>query len=181
METFTFEFANGISPDTERKELSLDAVLNMLQNPGSIKAERSYIPGTLKNHRRATSNVESRSMLTLDLDGALDGGKEALEEYLKPYVYLWHTTFSHTPEDPHYRYLIPLATEVSAEDYRRIIDHIMSKTMKRLSTRPAPSPPRLCLRQQRNTRSTTSSGRIWSANTSSCGVVTTTLPPTKPR
>ena len=125
METFTFEFANGISPDTERKELSLDAVLNMLQNPGSIKAERSYIPGTLKNHRRATSNVESRSMLTLDLDGALDGGKEALEEYLKPSVYLWHTTFSHTPEDPHYRYLIPLATEVSAEDYRRIIDHII--------------------------------------------------------
>ena len=52
MNTFPFEFANGISPDTERKELTLNAVLNMLQNQGRTQLRPRHVekppPGNLQ-------------------------------------------------------------------------------------------------------------------------------------
>lgn len=122
--TFHFEFAPGTSPHTVGKDLTLDDIAEMLRYHGNIKDESSYLPGEIKDHHRKNVNIISRSAVTLDLDGAQDGGFEALCEYLGKYTYFWHTTFSHCPDKPSYRFLLPLSRPVSAGSYADLVRQI---------------------------------------------------------
>ena len=123
--TFHFEFAPGTAPQTTGKDLTLAEIAALLQNPGNIKDEASYLPGEIKDHHRKNVNIISRSVVTLDLDGAQEGGFGALCEYLSDYTYLWHTTYSHCPEKPSYRFLIPLSRPVSAGSYADLVRQII--------------------------------------------------------
>lgn len=124
--TFRFEFSEGISPKTYDANLTLGDIAKMLQSPGTEKREKSYLPGELKNHHRKSVNVINRSVITLDLDGALEGGFEALCGFLSDFYYLWHTTYSHSEEKPSYRFLVPLAEPVTSGQYGDLVRQIIA-------------------------------------------------------
>lgn len=127
---FHFEFAKGTSPRTEGKELTFAGIREMLKTPGTEKAERSYLPGTIKDHHRKRENIISRSAITLDLDGAQAGGFEVLTGYLRDKQYFWHTTFSHSAEKPSYRFIIPLTEDISPELYESLVMQIIAANTK---------------------------------------------------
>lgn len=124
--TFLFEFSEGTSPQTYSESLTLGNIATMLETPGTKKNEKSYLPGELKDHYRKSVNVISRSVITLDLDGALEGGFEALCGFLSDFYYLWHTTYSHSDEKPSYRFLVPLAEPVTPGQYGDLVRQIIA-------------------------------------------------------
>lgn len=123
---FRFEFSEGVSPQTYDEALTLGDIARMLQSPGTEKREKSYLPGELKNHHRKSVNVINRSAITLDLDGALEGGFEALCGFLSDFYYFWHTTYSHSEEKPSYRFLVPLAEPVTPGQYGDLVRQIIA-------------------------------------------------------
>ena len=122
---FPVEFAQGTSANTTALQYSLDDFLDMLRSPGTQKNARSYLPGELRGHHRSGDNVIGRSVITLDLDGASAEGFTELLSYLDDVAVLWHTTFSHSPQKPSYRVLIPLDGMVTPDVYTRIVREIM--------------------------------------------------------
>lgn len=124
--TFRFEFSEGVAPQTYDEALTLDDIATMLRHPGTEKREKSYLPGELKNHQRKSVNVINRSVITLDLDGALEGGFEALCGFLGDFYYFWHTTYSHSEEKPSYRFLVPLAEPVTPGQYGDLVRQIIA-------------------------------------------------------
>lgn len=128
--TFRFEFSEGVAPQTYDEALTLDDIATMLRHPGTEKREKSYLPGELKNHQRKSVNVINRSVITLDLDGALEGGFEALCGFLSDFYYFWHTTYSHSEEKPSYRFLVPLAEPVTPGQYGDLVRQIIAANPK---------------------------------------------------
>lgn len=122
---FPVEFAQGTSANTTALQYSLDDFLDMLRSPGTQKNARSYLPSELRGHHRSGDNVIGRSVITLDLDGASAEGFTELLSYLDDVAVLWHTTFSHSPQKPSYRVLIPLDGMVTPDVYTRIVREIM--------------------------------------------------------
>lgn len=87
-----------------------------------LKDVGGYVGGTLLNNRRGSKNVESRDLITLDLDNIPAG---MTDEVLKKISLLGcclivHSTRKHEPSRPRLRIIIPLANKVSAEEYEPI-------------------------------------------------------------
>jgi len=81
-----------------------------------IKDVGGFVGGHLKEGRRKNGNVLCRSMLTLDIDSGTP-------EYWREFK-MWnnimccvYSTHKHTPENPRLRLIIPLAREVSEDEY----------------------------------------------------------------
>ena len=125
-ETFSFEFSECTNPQTYSKALTLGDIATMLKTPGTKKNEKSYLPGELKDNYRKNVNVINRSVITLDLDGAQEGGFEALCGFLSDFYYFWHTTYSHSEEKPSYRFLVPLAEPVTPGQYGDLVRQIIA-------------------------------------------------------
>lgn len=108
-----------------------------LDDPANRKACGGYVAGELQEttghpkkpdcvglHRRADAIVK-RSVAVLDADAAsatffLDISMELAGTALAMY-----TTWSHTPENPRWRLLIPLSEDVKPRDYRLIVKALM--------------------------------------------------------
>ncbi|MBS4022384.1 MAG: hypothetical protein KGZ79_08185 [Dethiobacter sp.] len=75
-----------------------------------------YVLGHLKGGRRKKGTVDSRSGITLDADHA-DGNFIDSVEMLFPHRCAIYSTHSHTPEEPRLRVVIPLAREVTPDEY----------------------------------------------------------------
>lgn len=142
--TFSFEFAPGVSPKSHREYLTLGDIAKMLQTPGTEKQEKSYVAGELKNNYRKNVNVINRSVITLDLDGAQEGGFEALCGYLSDFYYFWHTSYSHSEEKLSYRVLVPLAEPLPPSQYGDLVRSIISDNPK-ASIDPASAKPSQCM------------------------------------
>lgn len=87
-----------------------------------LKDVGGYVGGALLNNRRGSRNVESRDLITLDLDNIPAG---LTDEVLKKISLLGcclivHSTRKHEPSRPRLRVIIPLANKVSAEEYEPI-------------------------------------------------------------
>nr|DAY32316.1 MAG TPA: virulence associated protein E [Caudoviricetes sp.] len=87
-----------------------------------LKDVGGYVGGALLNNRRGSKNVESRDLITLDLDNIPPG---MTDEVLKKISLLGcclivHSTRKHEPSRPRLRVIIPLANKVSAEEYEPI-------------------------------------------------------------
>lgn len=87
-----------------------------------LKDVGGYVGGALLNNRRGSKNVESRDLITLDLDNIPAG---MTDEVLKKISLLnccliVHSTRKHDPSRPRLRVIIPLANKVSAEEYEPI-------------------------------------------------------------
>lgn len=140
-ETYTLSVGGSVrATDWKSEEWTLAKFIDKLANPRRTaettaeyaamdKSERSarkdvggYVGGTLKGTRRAKGEVESRSLITLDLDEVTVPLEEALAQIERalPYFYIVHPTHSHTPNAPRLRIILPLARPVSPEEYTAI-------------------------------------------------------------
>lgn len=81
-----------------------------------IKDVGGFVGGALREGRRRNGHVLCRSMLTLDMDYAVPEVWEQIES-LHDWACLIYSTHSHTPEEPRLRLIIPLAREVSEDEY----------------------------------------------------------------
>ena len=70
---------------------------------------------------RKDDNIINRSVIALDYDEITDfkGLYNAINKQLGSYAWAFHTTHSHTTENPRIRLMVPLNEPVSAEDYRK--------------------------------------------------------------
>lgn len=75
-----------------------------------------FVGGALKQGKRKNGFVLCRSLLTLDLDHATPGIWDEVSMFFD-FRCLMYSTHKHTPEAPRVRLIIPLAREVSAEEY----------------------------------------------------------------
>jgi len=81
-----------------------------------LKDIGGYLGGSLKDGKRRGANVEYRSLLTLDLDYA---PVDFWEDFtcLFDYKACIYSTHKHTPDKPRLRLILPLARNVSCDEY----------------------------------------------------------------
>lgn len=84
-----------------------------------IKDVGGFVLGTLKDGRRKKNSVLTRSALTLDMDYALSDTIEQIEMFFSFKCY-FYSTHKHTAEKPRLRLIIPLAREVSPDEYSAV-------------------------------------------------------------
>jgi len=82
----------------------------------SIKDVGGYVGGALREGKRRNGFVLSRSLLTLDMDYAKPGIWDQIET-LHDFKCCIYSTHKNTPNAPRLRLLIPLAREVSEDEY----------------------------------------------------------------
>lgn len=82
----------------------------------SIKDIGGFVAGALREGKRRNGYVLCRSMLTLDMDYATPDTWAQLES-LYDWACCLYSTHKHTPEAPRLRLVIPLAREVSEDEY----------------------------------------------------------------
>ena len=82
----------------------------------SIKDIGGFVGGALREGKRRNGYVLCRSLLTLDMDYATPDTWEQLES-LYDWACCLYSTHKHTPEAPRLRLVIPLAREVSEDEY----------------------------------------------------------------
>ena len=81
-----------------------------------IKDVGGFVGGALREGKRRNGHVLCRSMLTLDMDYAVPGVWKQIES-LYDWACCLYSTHKHTPEEPRLRLIIPLAREVSEDEY----------------------------------------------------------------
>lgn len=105
----------------------------------NIKDVGGFVGGTLKNGTRKSNMVDSRSMITLDLDFAPVDFAADME--LADYAWAVYSTHKHTKEKPRLRLIIPLKRQVTAEEYeaiaRKMAEEIGMKYMDATAFRPS--------------------------------------------
>ena len=87
------------------------------------KDKGGFVAAALKGGRRQRQNVASRSMLTLDADRAKPGFLDAYEASGPPASCVY-TTHGHTREAPRYRIIIPLARDVTPDEYNAVTRYV---------------------------------------------------------
>ena len=85
----------------------------------SIKDVGGFVMGKLKGGRRKKDCVVFRSALTLDMDHAVGDVPEQMEMFFD-FRCLIYSTHKHTPEAPRFRLVIPLARNVSPDEYAAV-------------------------------------------------------------
>lgn len=84
-----------------------------------IKDVGSFVGGTLKDGKRKNGYVNSRSIVTLDVDFATPELWDEIE-MMASYAMVCYSTHKHTGKKPRYRLIIPLATKVGPDAYEAI-------------------------------------------------------------
>lgn len=84
-----------------------------------IKDVGGFVLGTLKDGRRKKDCVLTRTALSLDMDYATPDIIDQIEMFYSFKCY-FYSTHKHTPEKPRLRLIIPLAREVSPDEYSAV-------------------------------------------------------------
>ena len=82
----------------------------------NIKDVGGFVGGQLREGRRKNGMVLCRSMLTLDMDYGKPGGWDEID-LLHDFQCCVYSTHKHTPEHPRLRMIIPLARDITEEEY----------------------------------------------------------------
>lgn len=85
----------------------------------AIKDVGGFVLGKLKSGRRKRDCVISRSAVTLDMDYGTEGIIDEME-MLTDIQMMIYSTHKHTPESPRLRLVIPLAREVTPDEYSAV-------------------------------------------------------------
>ena len=80
------------------------------------KDKGGFVGGSLKGNRRKRETVACRSMLTLDADHAEVGFIDRFISECR-YASCLYTTHGHTPEQPRCRIIVPLARDITPDEY----------------------------------------------------------------
>lgn len=87
---------------------------------GKIKDGPAFVGGLVRGGRRKKENVDTRSLITLDVDHADDGFLFAAELVLGGTAYVIYSTHSHRPEKPKYRLIVPADRSMSPDEYAAV-------------------------------------------------------------
>ena len=82
----------------------------------SIKDVGGFVGGHLKEGRRKNGYVNTRSLLTLDMDYGEPGIWDEIK-MLHPFKCAVYSTHKHTPEKPRLRLIIPMSRTISEDEY----------------------------------------------------------------
>jgi len=82
----------------------------------NAKDKGGFVLGHLKGGQRGKGTVEARSGITLDADHATPEFLDRVET-VATYPYAIYSTHSHTPDQPRFRLVIPLARAVTPDEY----------------------------------------------------------------
>lgn len=97
------------------------------ERKAEIKDVGGFVGGAVEGGRRIRGSVQSRTLLTLDLDYAVPDVWGDITQMYACAMCLY-STHSHTPENPRYRLVVPLSRAVSPDEYeavaRRVADNI---------------------------------------------------------
>lgn len=86
---------------------------------GNIKDVGGFVGGHLKDGVRRNGHVVNRSIISLDADYAPPKMWEDVE-LIADYAIAVYSTHGHTPKKPRLRFLVPLTTPVTPEEYEAI-------------------------------------------------------------
>jgi len=95
---------------------------------GKVKDGPAFVGGLIRSGRRKKVNVESRWLITLDVDNADSDFPTDVDLMLAGTSYLLYSTHSHRPDRPKYRLVMPADREMSPDEYaavsRKLADQI---------------------------------------------------------
>ena len=89
------------------------------------KDKGGFIAGKSANNKRDATSIQSRNMITLDMDYCPPNILEILKDKQDNkkelnFPFFVYSTHSHTPEEPRLRLIIPLKSDISVEKYEPI-------------------------------------------------------------
>lgn len=89
-------------------------------NRGKAKDGPAFVGGLVRTGRRKKENVDSRSLITLDVDRGDDDFLFSVELVLGGTAYVVYSTHSHRPTKPKYRLIIPADRNMSPDEYAAV-------------------------------------------------------------
>lgn len=109
----------------QNKSFEWDKIVErMSQHEVAIsKGGRYFVGGEYSSSERKEANLLNRSLLTLDIDNIVGMSVGDLELMLVLSIdcaFVAYSTFSHTPEHPKIRIVVPLSRTVSPDEYREV-------------------------------------------------------------
>ena len=113
------ELVDKLSNTTRTPETVTDFKKMSKADRDNLKDVGGFVGGTLKNGRRLTQNVQSRTLLTLDLDYVQGNIWESIE-LLYDFSVCMYSTHTHTPDNQRLRLVIPLSRPVLPDEYQAI-------------------------------------------------------------
>lgn len=115
------EFVKKLSRTTYTRETQDEFRHMKKKQQDDIKDVGGYIAAELKDGRRLNENIESKTMLSLDVDYAKSPDEYIADTKLKfKYASCTHSTHSHASEKPRLRTVAPFSRPVSADEYQAI-------------------------------------------------------------
>ncbi|KEQ22324.1 virulence-associated E family protein [Paenibacillus tyrfis] len=87
---------------------------------GKVKDGPAFVGGLVRGGRRKKENVDTRSLITLDVDRADDGFLFTAELVLGGCAYVIYSTHSHRPHKPKYRLIVPVDRTMTLDEYAAV-------------------------------------------------------------
>lgn len=113
------QFCARVNSLTRTQETYAEYIAMDKTHQDAIKDIGGFVAGTLNGPRRSAQSIKTRSMITLDADYAPPGLMDELE-FVLGYAAVMYTTHKHCPEKPRFRLIIPLARDVTPEEYEAV-------------------------------------------------------------
>ena len=104
---------------TMTQETQTEYLKMSIDEQGKVKDVGGFVGGVLKDGKRRSDTVMSRSMITFDLDRAPKDFVDRMQ-LSEPVAWAIYSTHKHKPDSPRMRMLIPLARTVTPEEYEAI-------------------------------------------------------------
>jgi len=86
-----------------------------------IKDIGGFVGGVINGSRRLASTVESRSLLTFDMDFAPTDFVDQMRKFYPDTAWAVYSTHKHKPEKPRLRFILPLTRDVDPEEYEAVM------------------------------------------------------------
>ncbi len=83
---------------------------------GQVKDGPAFVGGSVRAGRRVKGNIDTRSLITLDVDHADENFIFNTDLFIGGQAYLIYSTHSHRPEKPKYRLVAPSSRELSPDE-----------------------------------------------------------------
>ena len=119
------EFCDKVSNTKRTNETILEYDSLPKEKQDDIKDVGGFVGGSLKEGRRKKGYVQSRSLITLDMDYGRENILEELEMFFD-FTCCIYSTHKHRKESPRYRLIIPINREVSEKEYE-ILSKMVAK------------------------------------------------------
>lgn len=129
------EFYTKLSQPSRSQECRSVYLALPKRDQDKLKDVGGFVGGTLKNGVRKNGHVISRDLITLDIDKLEAGGTERVISVCEALGcgYAVYSTRKHAPESPRLRVILPLAAEITEDEYEptaRMVAYIIDNTMQ---------------------------------------------------